>query len=106
MAPMIRLPQAPSLSLVYCYYDSLFAVFLCFQLDFRTGSVEDVVAWATSKGLHEKTIDALQRELVDGEALLTLTKDELTRHPYNIPGGPAASLALAIDGLKKQRGIW
>ena len=42
----------------------------------------------------------LRDQEVTGRTLLMLTKDELTRHPYNLPGGPASALAGAVEKLK------
>ena len=70
--------------------------------DVSTWSRDDVKEWALKqKDVEDSDADALFKNRVTGTSLLTLTEEKLTRHPYNIPGGPAASLAAAIQTLKK-----
>jgi len=64
-------------------------------------NVDEVYNWALSiKNLLEEDAQKLKVNRVTGESLLTLTETKLVNHPYNIAGGPAASLALAIEKLK------
>jgi hypothetical protein len=58
------------------------------------------VEWAKGKVRHDLA-EILRKQEVNGESLLTLTKDDLMKSGF--PLGPAASLALAIEGLKKQK---
>jgi hypothetical protein len=60
-----------------------------------------VYRWAIEKvGLDAEDATILKTQKVDGETLLTLTKEELIKSPYNMPGGPATKLARAIKELK------
>src|SRR3954470_15152689 len=44
-------------------------------------------------GLSDKALEILETQEVNGRAFLKLTKEKLLRHLYNLPGGPASSLA-------------
>lgn len=64
-------------------------------------TTDQVVKWAKEiRGVRAEDIEILCKQAVDGTALLTLTVDKLTRHPYNFLGGPAESL---MDGLEMFR---
>lgn len=58
-------------------------------------NVEQVVSWA--KVLVGDHANTLRKEEVNGRALLRLTEDKLTRHPYNLLGGPASVLEEGIQ---------
>jgi len=66
---------------------------------------EQVHEWAKqlflSKGLDAEDADILLKQKVTGETLLTLTKTELLSPPYNMLGGPATALSLAIEKLRE-----
>ena len=69
--------------------------------DVKKWTVENVGKWAKiQRGIEEEDLLILRKQRVNGSALLLLTKDDLLHHPYNIPGGPAAILAEAIQKLK------
>ena len=65
---------------------------------------EQVHEWAKQllekEGVNPKHADILLSNEVTGKTLLTLTKAELLSPPYNMLGGPATALSLAIDELK------
>jgi len=62
--------------------------------------IDDVFNWAKEITKDQEEAEKLRAQKVDGESLLTLTKTDLVNHPYNIVGGPAAKLAIAIEKLK------
>jgi hypothetical protein len=63
------------------------------------------VNWAKGiRGVREKYAEILRSQEVEGNTLYTLTKEILTNHPYNLPGGPAASLEVAIEKLISEEG--
>jgi hypothetical protein len=60
-----------------------------------------VYEWAKNVvGLDDEDADILRVNKVTGSELLTLTKEELYKEPYKMPGGPAIRLAQAIEKLK------
>jgi hypothetical protein len=62
-------------------------------------SVADVKAWAAEiKGLLAEDVQKLVEQRVDGEQLLTMTKDELGK--AGIPLGPAGKIMDAIERVK------
>jgi len=66
-------------------------------------TIDDVYRWSIeSVGISEQSALILKNQEVDGKALLTLTEEELVKHPCNMPGGPATLVAMAIQNLKKK----
>jgi hypothetical protein len=65
-------------------------------------SIEEVYRWATKiVGLSVKSASILRDNQVDGDVLLTLTKEELLKI---LPLGPATQLPRAIKELKAKIG--
>jgi hypothetical protein len=66
-------------------------------------SVDDVYYWAIGKvGVDEESASVLKSQNVNGKALWALTEEKLIKSPYNMSGGPATQLALAIENLKSK----
>jgi hypothetical protein len=66
-------------------------------------TIDQVYQWAIDVvGISKKTAQILRDNEVDGSTLLTLTKEELLKEPYKMPGGPATKLASAIKTLKNE----
>jgi hypothetical protein len=69
--------------------------------DVETWTTNEVVEWAKGvRGVRVEDVEVLRKQVVEGTALLSLSEDKLTRHPYNLPGGPAALLMIAVEKLK------
>jgi hypothetical protein len=69
-------------------------------------TVEEVKAWAMTKGVSEKASQMLVDNELDGAAVLELSKlpqekieTKLVSVPYSLPGGSAVKLAKAISDL-------
>lgn len=86
--------------LIYCLFAS--DVLTYCLLGIEKWNTEEVVNWAKGVVRHELA-EVLKSQEVDGKSLLTLTKDDLIKAPYSFPGGPAASLALAIAELADEQ---
>ena len=69
-----------------------------------SSSKQEVYEWAKrlleKEGINSIHADILLNNEVTGKVLLTLTKAELLAPPYNMLGGPATTLSLAIEELK------
>jgi len=63
-------------------------------------SINDVADWAASRNFSVPTIQKLRDQEVSGNSLLTLKYDELTKPPFNIPGGPANEIVKFAEQLQ------
>jgi hypothetical protein len=62
-------------------------------IDVSKWTIEDVVAWAREKIPGKETLaEVLERQEVNGTALLQLTYDKLVREPFKLTGGVAQQL--------------
>eukprot|EP00026_Physarum_polycephalum_P013418 Phypoly_transcript_13814.p1 GENE.Phypoly_transcript_13814~~Phypoly_transcript_13814.p1 ORF type:complete len:112 (+),score=12.94 Phypoly_transcript_13814:237-572(+) len=66
-------------------------------------SINDVAAWAASHNFSVPTVQKLRDQEVSGNSLLTLKYDELTKPPFNIPGGPANEIVKFAEQLQPAR---
>jgi hypothetical protein len=51
------------------------------------------------KKLSDVALDILRKQEVEGIAFLELTEEKLTKHPYNMAGGPAAVIGRYVKEL-------
>ena len=62
------------------------------MIDAETWTTEQVVEWAKGvRGVRPEDVEVLRKQAIGGTALLSLTVDEFTRHPFNLLGGPAVA---------------
>jgi hypothetical protein len=69
----------------------------CTAADVRGWVVDGVARAAWGLGLSKAAVVILWNQEVHGKALLKMTEDKLTTHPYNMKGGPASDLAEFIQ---------
>ena len=60
----------------------------------------DVARWASRiRGVDLDHAFVLLQQEVTGKALVSLTEENLLKHPYNLPGGPAIRIAQSVAAL-------
>lgn len=72
------------------------------ELSVEEWKTDKVVEWAEEK-VRPELAKILENQEVDGKSLLTLTEEKLMK--VGFPLGPAASLALAIEGLRPKNTV-
>jgi hypothetical protein len=66
-------------------------------------TIEDVYHWAVEvAGISEKSASILRDNEVDGESLLSMSEEKFIKSPYNMPGGSATKLSMAIKSLRNE----
>ena len=70
-------------------------------LEVSLWTIDDVANFIRKIHNVKAVVQVFIRNEIDGRSFMKLTVDELTRHPYNLPGGPAKNIFEEIQKLQR-----